>query len=76
MKIPRLRIWPYSAFFDENPKFNPKEDDNFKVVRAALDLIQSEKLSANISKSTTAFLSFFDRRWWRENDVFILLTSG
>ena len=57
--------------FDENPKFNPKEDDNFKVVRAALDLIQSEKLSANISKSTTAFLSFFDRRWWRENDVFI-----
>lgn len=57
--------------FDEDPKFNPKEDDNFKVVRAALDLIQSEKLSANISKSTTAFLSFFDRRWWRENDVFI-----
>ena len=57
--------------FDENPKFNPKEDDNFKVVRAALDLIQSEKISANISKSTTAFLSFFDRRWWRENDVFI-----
>ena len=57
--------------FDENPKFNPKEDDNFKVIRAAVDIIQSEKLSASMSKSTTAFFSYFDRRWWRENDVFI-----
>ncbi len=57
--------------FDENPRFNPKEDDNFKVVRAAVDVIQSEKLSSKTSKSTTAFFSFFDRRWWRENDVFI-----
>ena len=52
----KIRVyWPNSAFFDENPKFNPKEDDNFKVVRAALDLIQSEKLSANISKSCGFF---------------------
>jgi len=57
--------------FDNNPKFNPKEDDNFKVFRAAVDLIQSERLSSVASKSKTVFLSYFDRRWWRENDIFI-----
>ena len=57
--------------FNNNPKFNPKEDDNFKVFRSAFDLMQSEKLSSSLSKSTTLFASYFDRRWWRENDVFI-----
>jgi len=33
--------------------------------------IQSEKLSSTLSKSTTVFASYFDRRWWRENDIFI-----
>ena len=57
--------------FDDNPKFNPKEDDNFKVFRSAFDLIQTEKISSAITKSTAAFASYFDRRWWRENDIFI-----
>ena len=57
--------------FDNDPRFNPKEDDNFKVFRSAIDLMQSEKLSSTLSKSTTVFASYFDRRWWRENDVFI-----
>lgn len=57
--------------FDNDPKFNPKEDDNFTVLRTAFDLIQSEKINSNIFKSTTAFFSFFDRKWWRENDIFI-----
>ena len=57
--------------FENNPTFNPKEHDNFKVFRAAIDFIQSEKLSSTLTKSTTAFASFFDRRWWRENDIFI-----
>ena len=57
--------------FENNPKFNPKKDDNFKVFRTAFDLIQSEKINSNTSKSTTAFFSFFDRRWWRENDIFV-----
>ena len=61
--------------FENNPTFNPKEDDNFKVVRGAIDVMQSEKVSVNISKSTTAFLSYFDRRWWRENDIFIKATD-
>ncbi len=57
--------------FENDPKFNPKEDDNFNVFRSAVDIIQSEKLNSNMSRSTTAFLSYFDRRWWRENDIFI-----
>ena len=57
--------------FENDPTFNPKEHDNFKVFRAAIDYIQSEKLSSTLSKSTTAFASIFDRRWWRENDIFI-----
>ena len=61
--------------YDENSRFNPKEDDNFRVVRGAIDFMQSEKVSANISKSTTAFLSYFDRKWWRENDIFIKATD-
>lgn len=61
--------------FDNNPTFNPKDDDNFKVFRAAFDLIQSERLSSTVSKNTTLFTSYFDRRWWRENDVFILASE-
>lgn len=57
--------------FENDPTFNPKEHDNFTVFRAAIDYIQSEKLSSTLTKSTTAFASFFDRRWWRENDIFI-----
>ena len=57
--------------FENNPRFNPKEDDNFDVFRAALDLIQTEKISSKISKSTSTFFNFFDRKWWREYDMFI-----
>ena len=28
-------------------------------------------MSSIISRRTTAFASYFDRRWWRENDIFI-----
>ncbi|MBT6018859.1 TonB-dependent receptor plug domain-containing protein, partial [bacterium] len=61
--------------FENDPKFNPKENDNFKIFRASLDLIQSERLSSVLSKNITAFTSYFDRRWWRENDVFILASD-
>ena len=57
--------------FENNSRFNPKEDDNFDVFRAALDLIQTEKISSKISKSTSTFFNFFDRKWWREYDMFI-----
>ena len=61
--------------FENDPKFNPKENDNFKIFRASIDLIQPERLSSVLSKNTTAFTSYFDRRWWRENDVFILASD-
>ena len=34
-------------------------------------MIQSERLSSILSKNSTTYLSYFDRKWWRENDVFI-----
>lgn len=55
-----------------NPKFNPKKDDSFKLIRSAVDLIHTKRINSNLSKSTTAFVNFFDRRWWRENDIFVL----
>ena len=61
--------------FENDPKFNPKEHDNFRIFRASFDLIQSERLSSSLSKNTTAYVSYFDRRWWRENDIFILASD-
>ena len=37
--------------------------------------MQSEKLNSSLLKSTTLFASYFDRRWWRENDIFILASD-
>ena len=57
--------------FYANPKFNPKEDDNFKVLRTSLDLMYTSKITANLVGNTTVYLNAFDRRWWRENDIFV-----
>jgi len=56
--------------FNNDPKFNPKKNDNFKIFRSAIDLIQQHRINRRLNKTTTAFASFFDRRWWRENDIF------
>tara|TARA_Y100001970_G_C14237405_1_gene862693 strand:- start:1657 stop:3783 length:2127 start_codon:yes stop_codon:yes gene_type:complete len=57
--------------FDTDPTFNPKDHDMFKVFRSAFDYIETEKLSSSLLKTTTIFGSYFDRRWWRENDIFV-----
>ena len=57
--------------FENNPTFNPKEDDNFKVFRTSLDLIETEKINQDLIKTRKLFGSFFDRRWWRETDIFV-----
>jgi Fe(3+) dicitrate transport protein len=57
--------------FETDPRFNPKKDDEFTVVRGALDLIYTDKLSEVTQSTTRAYLSYFDRNWWRENDVFV-----
>ena len=57
--------------FRTNPNFNPKPDDNFKILRTSLDLIYTNKISTNLVSNTTMYTSVFDRRWWREDDIFV-----
>ena len=57
--------------FQNDPTFNPKKDDNFNIFRASSDLIHTKKINQTTTSTTTSFLSFFDRRWWRENDIYI-----
>ena len=57
--------------FRTDPNFNPKEDDNFKVLRTSLDLIYTNKIAENLISNTTVYTSVFDRRWWREDDIFV-----
>ena len=57
--------------FEKNPNFNPKEDDNFKVFRTSLDFIETTKVNTDLLKTRKLFGSLFDRRWWRETDIFV-----
>ncbi len=57
--------------FANFPNFNPKDEDNFKVWRGALDLIYTNKIATKLTGTTTVYASVFDRRWWREDDIFV-----
>ena len=57
--------------FENTPDFNPKADDNFKIFRPALDVIYSKKYSESLVAHTTLYANLFDRRWWREDDIFV-----
>ena len=57
--------------FENNPNFNPKNDDNFKLIRTSFDFIETVNINSKLTKTSSAFVSYFDRRWWRENDIFI-----
>ena len=57
--------------FQTDPNFNPKEHDNFKILRTSLDLIYTNKISTNLVSNTIMYTSVFDRRWWREDDIFV-----
>ncbi|MBG90018.1 MAG: TonB-dependent receptor [Verrucomicrobiales bacterium] len=57
--------------FRTNPNFNPKEDDNFKVFRSSLDVLYTSRITPNLTGNTTVYTSYFDRRWWREDDIFV-----
>ncbi|MDE0012935.1 MAG: TonB-dependent receptor [Candidatus Poribacteria bacterium] len=61
--------------FKTDPNFNPKVDDNFKILRTSLDLIYTNKISTNLVSNTTMYTSVFDRRWWREDDIFVRPTA-
>ena len=57
--------------FRHNPRYNPKEYDNFRILRTSLDLVYTSKLTPSLISNTTVYLNYFDRRWWREDDIFI-----
>jgi len=61
--------------FGTSPRFNPKKDDEFKVFRTALDMIYLNQISSRLLSNTKLYLSYFDRRWWRENDIFVTPTD-
>lgn len=57
--------------FRTDPDFNPKRFDDFQIFRTALDLLYNRPVARNLTADTRAYLSYFDRRWWREDDVFV-----
>lgn len=57
--------------FRSRPDFNPKNNDNFEVFRGSLDLISTRQHSSRLTSTTRGYVSYFDRRWWREFDVFV-----
>ena len=61
--------------FRTDPNFNPKEHDNFKILRTSLDLIYTNKITSDLVSNTTLYTSVFDRRWWREDDIFVRPSS-
>ena len=61
--------------FETDPNFNPKAHDNFKILRTSLDLIYTNRISTNLVSNTIMYTSVFDRRWWREDDIFVRPTT-
>lgn len=61
--------------FKNTPKFNPKNNDIFRVNRGAIDMIYSNELSDSLMSTTKVYGNYFKRDWWRENDVFIKASS-
>ncbi|MEX2572528.1 MAG: TonB-dependent receptor [Gemmatimonadota bacterium] len=57
--------------FRTNPDFNPKEHDNFRVFRAALDVLYNRRVTSTLTSDTRTYVNVFDRQWWREDDVFV-----
>jgi Fe(3+) dicitrate transport protein len=61
--------------FRTNPRFNPKDNDQFKVFRTSLDAIYEVQINKHLVAVTKGYVSYFDRDWWREDDMFIRATS-
>ncbi len=57
--------------FATDPTFNPKEHDNFEVLRGSLDVLYTNRLNDVLGSTTKVYANYFDRQWWRENDIFV-----
>jgi Fe(3+) dicitrate transport protein len=62
-------LTPYS--FENNPDFNPKDDDFYRIFRISLDAIYNRSYADNIQGTTKLYGNVFDRPWWREENVFV-----
>lgn len=62
-------LTPYS--FRNNPTFNPKDDDRYRVFRASVGAIYNRRYADNAQGTTRFYANVFDRPWWREKDVFV-----
>lgn len=57
--------------FENDPWFNPKDQDVFEVERLAFDLIHNDYSQKNWIQTTKAYANWFDRKWYRENDIYV-----
>ena len=62
-------LTPYSL--ENDPDFNPKEHDQYRIFRASLGAIYERRFNDRVEGTTTAYANVFDRPWWREKDVFV-----
>jgi Fe(3+) dicitrate transport protein len=62
-------LTPYSYTVD--PRQNPFDADDLYTKRYAVDLIYNYKLSKNSLLSTKAYVSQFQRDWWRQENTLI-----
>ena len=61
-------VTPYTL--QQDPDFNPKDDDFYRIFRASVGAIYNQNYNDNIQGTTRLYANVFDRPWWRENDVF------
>ncbi len=61
--------------YDFDPTFNPKDNDEFTINRGAVDIFYNTKINDSLHGTTKVYANFFNRDWWRENDVFIKASS-
>ncbi len=50
-----------------NPRQNPFVNDRFEIERVASSLTWAWAMSDTLSLKTTAYMSWFDRDWWRQS---------
>ena len=62
--------------FERDPTFNPKENDEFVSDRLAIDVIHTEFISDNLIGVEKAYFNYFDRNWWREDDILVNANTG
>lgn len=67
-------LTPYSYTID--PRLNPFDADDLYTKRYAVDLIYNYKLSKNSLLSTKAYVSQFQRDWWRQENTLIKASTA